>query len=277
MNKLRWKKIVIGNNAFHIARTEITHLRAPHIHTHDFAELFWIEDGNGEHLINGKIMPLAKGDLVLIRPSDAHGFRTRSKPFILVNLAFPPSALHFLRERYFQNQSLWFWARSKLPVQHHFSSASQPRMKALLSPMFKIDNTSFQLERFLMNLFHFLREEVSVSSKQTAPDWLLSALRKIQEPASFTGGTRAFARLASRCPEYVNRQLQKHFSLTTTDAVNHARLDYAAHQFRTTQRKIIDVAFECGFSHLGYFYKLFQRRYRITPHQYQRHHEMFFG
>ena len=36
-----------------------------------------------------------------------------------------------------------------------------------------------------------------------------------------------------------------------------------------TDRKILDIALECGLGNLGYFYRLFAKQYGLTPRQYR--------
>ena len=45
---------VIGDEKFHLATTTITSGTDLKIHNHDYAEIFWIKDGEGLHVINGK-------------------------------------------------------------------------------------------------------------------------------------------------------------------------------------------------------------------------------
>jgi hypothetical protein len=49
------------------------------------------------------------GNIVLIRPADAHSFRCNENDFTLVNVAFQCNALAFLCEHYLFGERL-FWA-----------------------------------------------------------------------------------------------------------------------------------------------------------------------
>ncbi|WP_068943308.1 AraC family transcriptional regulator [Chryseobacterium timonianum] len=48
-------------------------------HNHNFYELIIIENGKGTHHLNGITFPYQKGDIFLLRPSDAHEFTIQNK------------------------------------------------------------------------------------------------------------------------------------------------------------------------------------------------------
>lgn len=66
-----------ANEVFHIARVNITSSQDLSLHTHDYAEILWIEKGTGYHHVNGRQVRLSAGDMVMIRPRDCHTFRRR--------------------------------------------------------------------------------------------------------------------------------------------------------------------------------------------------------
>ncbi len=63
-----------------IHSTENTNRQDHFYHDHDFAEIFWFEEGEGWHLINGHKEKLSKGDMVFMRPLDAHTFFADNTP-----------------------------------------------------------------------------------------------------------------------------------------------------------------------------------------------------
>jgi AraC family cel operon transcriptional repressor len=101
---------------------------------------------------------------------------------------------------------------------------------------------------------------------------LIRALHARTESAILTGGTAALARRAGRTPQHLNATLKKWRGITCTDAVNEARMDVAARELRTSTKKIIEICFDCGLQNLAHFYKLFHRRYGMTPRLYRAKH-----
>lgn len=104
-----------ANEVFHIARVNITSSQDLSLHTHDYAEILWIEKGTGYHHVNGRQVRLSAGDMVMIRPRDCHTFSATGRGITLVNIAFPTETIDFLRSRYFGDSNLYFWCSTLLP------------------------------------------------------------------------------------------------------------------------------------------------------------------
>ena len=274
MRIIHWNSVVSRGTAFHAIRRHMRGRYPCRVHTHDFAEVLWIEDGACIHEINGQRAVLEPGSLVMIRPRDRHGFRTTGQDgFCLVNVAFSAETLGFLEERYFPNSKNYFWTANKLPFQTKLSMPQVHAVGAAANRLAGASNQRLAIERFLMDLLDDLAEPVAPGLSDPLPDWLENALQQIRRPEHFTAGTRQLARLAGRCPEHVTRSLKAHLGITATDVVNHAKLDYAALQLKMTPSKIVDVAFECGYQNLGHFYQLFRQRFGISPRHYRLRHQ----
>src|SRR6202012_4039147 len=94
------RQFINEDDSFHIARGTIHSRYDLSLDTHDYAEIFWIENGTGYHIINGQKVPLKPGNLVMIRPDDDHTFTSSTAGLTVMNLAFSADILDYLRERY---------------------------------------------------------------------------------------------------------------------------------------------------------------------------------
>jgi len=50
-------------------------------------------------------------------------------------------------------------------------------------------------------------------------------------------------------------------------------MDYAAEQLKSTDKKLIEVAFDCGLNSIAYFHRLFLLQHGMPPHQYRLYHQ----
>ncbi|MCS4305480.1 MULTISPECIES: AraC family transcriptional regulator [unclassified Chryseobacterium] len=71
-------KRIVNFNSFNIFRIE-KEIWDIEYHNHNFYELIIIESGKGSHHLNGVTFPYQKGDIFLLRPSDAHEFTIQNK------------------------------------------------------------------------------------------------------------------------------------------------------------------------------------------------------
>jgi AraC family cel operon transcriptional repressor len=266
--KLYWNDIS-PNRAFHFARASMQGRDACAVHVHDFAEVFWVERGSGTHLIHEQQVTISAGDLVTIRQADAHGFEADDKGFTLVNIAFPLDILRALKRRYALDDTL-FWSKQKMPDAFHLTSERVVRMNHAAAELSNATNNKFAIERFLLNLvFELSVRSESRESSRALPEWISQMVDWAQSPEHFALGVNHIAKLANRSPEHVSREFRKHTGKTLVEALNEARMTFAAARLRISTDEIADIALACGFDSLGHFYQRFRAYHGVTPKQYR--------
>ncbi|MFT5221715.1 MAG: AraC-like DNA-binding protein/mannose-6-phosphate isomerase-like protein (cupin superfamily) [Glaciecola sp.] len=250
----------------HIARVVLEAGRPPARHGHDYAELFWVDEGSGWHLVNGDRLPLAAGTMVFVRPEDEHTFRTRDR-IAMYNLAFGRETLDFLQDRYFDG-STGPWSGVGPPVTSHLEPAQRVRLREAVAVLVSAPIDQLALDRFLLAVLHDRMRAAPL--EDGTPHWLHNAIDALsRDEAALAEGGAGLARLAGRTPEHVNRVLRQHTGLTTTETVNAMRLDRAAGLLCMTDAPILDVAVLAGFGNLSHFYACFGARFGTTPRRYR--------
>lgn len=254
----------------HLARVAYPRRRVCGLHTHNFTELFFIESGKGLHKINGSNVTISAGDLVLIRPDDEHGFRVPSgQGFVLVNLAFDTRVIRQIRSRYFDNDPNWPGAGDAMPASWKMTPAMLQQVCDAVGQLSHPQQRRLDLDCFLLNVVERLTMHHQSSSTPT-PDWLTRAIHDFQHGDDLSGGAALLAELADKSVEHVNRTISLCMNQTTTQLLNGIRLNRAAQALRMTGMPIIDIAMDCGFNNLGYFYRAFKTQFGTTPRQYRK-------
>lgn len=247
------------------------------IHTHAFHEIFWVEDGEGLHVINGESRRLYTGLLILVRREDVHGFSAARKDGFLRFANFPFACelwtrlcrkIPEIRGGFRHSDHLWFEEKDHRKREFSLDAAQLERLRAMSYDLETGARDALSAEAFLLGVISLLMN--ADRPRDALPDWLARACKLIQKPAHFIGGTAELSRLAGRSPEHVAREIKRLLKKTPTDVVNEARLTHAAHELCTTSREIIDIAADCGLENLGHFYKIFRRRFGVTPHRYRK-------
>ncbi len=243
------------------------------LHGHDgFGEIFWIEKGVMEHDINGELQMLAAGDLVFIRPSDSHAFESvQGRKFHLNNVSFHWETYEYLRDRYFPKNRSLYGERGKLPRLFHLSERQMQRISLYFLALFKVRSSRMEIERFLLNVFGELctLEGHEEEEHRMVPAWLVQARSAIRDPERLRLGVQEFYRLCGRSPEHICREFKLIYEETPSHYIQELRLQYAASLLAGTSREILDIALECGFESLSYFYACFRKSYGMTPHRYR--------
>ena len=267
--RLRLKDLCPRGEAFHLGRPRLGAGYDAGPHGHDFAEIFWVREGRGEQAAGTAAQALAPGDLVFIRPADKHHVRAfDDEELVLVNLAFPAATLAHLRRRYLPGCAAYFWSEDKLPDMVACDGALLDWLELSAGELAMRPRTPLALEAFLLQLLARLTA-VPHEARAPCPAWLREAANRFCTPARLRGGVACFVSLAHRCRTHVNREVRKHYGITTTELVNRLRLRHAAAALAMTDAPIPEAAGESGFASLGHFYRLFRAAYGATPKEYR--------
>jgi len=52
--------------------------------------------------------------------------------------------------------------------------------------------------------------------------------------------------------------------------INSVRLSHAADQLSNTNRRVLDIAMDCGFNSVSYFIEVFRASFGVTPSKYRK-------
>jgi AraC family cel operon transcriptional repressor len=269
---LYWRDIA-GKAAFHAARGSFTRAKPLLYHGHDFAELFWIDAGQGIHRINGSSLPLRRGTMVFMRPADCHGIdSTGPEDLKLTNVALPRDTLDFLRSRYFPGPRWVFGPSEKYPAARQLEPSQLRQFNHWADELSQAPRERLHLDRFLLNVLAALVRDRTEAWPEDAPDWLVQACRLLQKPEHFSQGVEHFLRLCGRSREHVARTVRRCCGMTPTAYVNGIRMAYARRQLEMGNQEIIEIAFDCGIENLSHFYSLFRGCASMTPRAYRLAH-----
>jgi len=242
------------------------------LHDHEFGEIFWIDEGCCRQVVNGVAQELVEGDMVFIRPADAHSLHSKGgAPFHLVNISFQWSHFLNLKARYFPQDHSLYNEDSRLPRGFRLEGKILCWARDAFTELLKSPRTAFFLERFLMNLFAELAlvGEPTCLFDESAPGWMREAWRIMKEPSRLEEGVAGFSRLCGRSDGHVSREFRRHTGTTLVAAINRLRMDYAATLLAGSRREIVEIGMLCGFQSLSRFYQCFKESYGLTPRQYR--------
>lgn len=268
---LRWAELSASGQEYDIRRSRFVPGRGIDVHGHDFAELFWIRNGRGNHLVNGRRQALGRGDLVFIRPDDFHGFSAPGgESFELANLAFPAHVLNALRRTYFPTDHRWFWTRDREPEVLRLTNGRLSELDRQAGALGRGIPTAARRDAFLLGLLgNGVEDGNSFAAEPGLPSWLARACREIRRSGNLAGGVGRFCELAGRSPEHVSRSVRKHLGTTPSRLVEDARQEFATYLLRMTDLSVLEVGYECGYGNAGHFHARFKARHGTSPRRYR--------
>jgi AraC family cel operon transcriptional repressor len=255
------------DEAFVLSRAELDTRRPPLLHTQDFHEMVWVQNGTVRlHTPTGK-QDLREGDLLFISPDQPHGLQGRGEASMVVSLAIRPGVINAIGNRHDDLAGVAFWGRG-LEIAHRdirqLAALNQAALQLERSPRRKLF-----LEAFIMPLLVALDRPPEGLSPD-APDWLISACTAAQNPDVFRKGAAGFVASTGRAHPHVSRTMRRFLGITPSDYVNAQRMAHAARRLTGTSDPLAEIAADCGLPNLSHFHKLFLTSHGETPQRYRR-------
>lgn len=255
------------DDAFLMTRAELETRRPNPLHTQDFYELLWVQNGSVRLHFEDTRWDLSEGDLVFIQPDIAHGLQGRGEAAMLVSISIRAGVLRALGSRAQELDGRTFWANG--PERRHrdirqLADLNQAALRLERGPRSKL-----HLEAFLLPLLIEL-DEGPVDLSPEAPDWLRDACIAARKPQVFQNGAAGFVTQTGRAHPHVSRTTKRFLGMTPSDFINQIRMDYAARTLVGTQDPLSEIAADCGIPNLSHFHKLFLSAHGETPQRYRR-------
>ena len=242
------------------------------MHTHTFYELFMIIEGEIVHEVNGQLQQLKKGNVVFVRDSDIHRLQPPKNVCKWVNVHFSKntfkSLVHFLGHPDLEKTLL---APTESPVIQLPDTQATHCIKklSLMHNISQKNNYFFKLEVRKQLLYIFSTFFVKTDKRYFLPDWLDTLCAKMREFENCSVGTSRMYELNPRSKSHLIKSMQQYLNTTVSNFVNEQRLHFATDFLVNSNEPIIDIALDCGFNSINYFYRLFKKVHGISPKAYR--------
>lgn len=249
-------------------------------HTHDdYYEIFITLSDNVSHIVNNTTINLPKNSCVFIRPCDKHCYDfSLNKDFRYINIAL---SVQTIRE-------LFQYLSDGFPSQKMLSQTIPPivtlkeeEMTSILTNLRVIDATNwkspqqkkFKMRLALIEVFEkFTRSTTQKSIATFPPLWLIDFSENLYLDNNLTKGIDEIIKISGKSRTHLARTIKKCYNKTLSEFINDIRLDLAKNQLESGNvTSMIDLCYICGFENLGYFYKLFTKKFGVPPKKFQKH------
>lgn len=272
VEKKSWRRLMPNGGAAHTARVTLTRGRVSRPHTHDFAEIFWVERGSIRHETDGAVQTLGESTLVGIRPERRHRLEGPAKATgTIFNLAFPAARLRALETTHPEVIERLFGAAGGTCPALRLPEAGLLELRAAGDALLLRPPGALEVDYRILQALHWAEQQPA--HPPAVPEWLTRGLDRVAQPDGWTQGLAALHRACGRSASQVARVMLATLGTTPIAYLNRLRMAHAERQLRLTPRPIVDVAAECGFDGLAQFYRLFSATYGESPNRYRRIHQ----
>jgi len=262
-----------------------THTRFVHFprHKHNYVEVVYMCQGHTEHIINGDRVTLNQGELLFLNQNASQEILPAGENDIAVNFIILPEffdhtlimineekklmrdfIIGCLRSVNYNTNYLHFKVADVLPIQNLIEN--------LIWTLVNKQQNKRSINQITMGLL-FLQlmnhlDKISVGKDHFEQELALSIYRYVEEHYK-DGELSNLAEQLHFDLYWLSRTVKKLTGKTYTELVQTKRLNQAAFLLKTTNMPVSDVGCAVGYDNLSYFYRIFKKRYGVSPKTYR--------
>ena len=260
---LRQKSILPDGQTVHLTRATVLPRRPKELHTHDYVEVFWVQNGIIRHHTEDGVKKLSEGTLVVVPKGQAHALQGKGDHAMVVMLCFASPLTNNLAKRHTPCARV-----VHAPCIREFQRDTR-QMAALNQAALRLERSAcdaLATESFLLPL---LIELLDGPDMEDAPAWLSKACTDAQDPSVFREGAAGFVALTGKAHPHVSRTMKHHTGQTPVQYINDLRMAHAARALTGSNDPLSEIADEIGLPNLSHFHKVFRAKFGLTPAQYR--------
>ena len=245
----------------------------PVLHYHNSYEVYFLEEGKRNVLINEQLFEINQYDIVLFKPNVLHRNSGGSKHARTV-IYFTDNFL----KQYFTPQAtkhlLSCFDKKIISINREtFMLIKELLIKIENEDINNIDNSIFA---YISNLLLLLNENKETFIPRLTPQSSLS--KKITPILSYISENyKSILNISDIANEFyitkyhLCRIFKESTGLTITQYINSLKIHQASELLRKTDSSITEIGFACGFNSTMYFCKTFKEIVNMTPSEFRQH------
>ncbi|MBF6626510.1 helix-turn-helix domain-containing protein [Aerococcaceae bacterium zg-BR9] len=248
-------------------------------HSHQFLEFNYMVQGKCQQIINGEMITLTTGDLLLMDTGSTHSIQTLGEQDILCNLLFHNNhlSLEWLGNLNSRNsllyQALLHQSASQTKrfalIKANDDQRIQQIMEQLLTEYFLPSDFSesmipHYIPILLYEVARHLPELTNAQFEQAAHNPFYKALDLIDRQYANLTLTDA-AQILNFNKNYLSNLIKEKSGKTFTELLNEKKIKKAQLLIQSTKLPINEIAHQVGYSNRTYFYKNYQTYFGHSP------------
>ena len=257
------------------------------LHTHDYIELAYIVEGEFHQKISEKEIIFQKGELCLIDRNCLHQDYLENNSAVILFLGIDNTMFGEIMNESVTTQKFIAFLQSALDKQKstqqylHFrpGAGASAQLELLLTQLLKelYENeigSTYICKGLLLRIFRILSTQYEFSltkEQQKTMNWIV-----FQEICDYIYAHSATVTIQELMnvfhfqEDYFNRLIKKKTGMTYSAYVQNIRLQKAKRLLTTTDKSVSEIAEIAGYNNKGYFYKIFQEKYNMTPKEFRK-------
>lgn len=252
-------------------------------HSHNYIELVYMCEGQTTHIINDEKILLNKGELLFLSQNATQQILKASENDICVNFIILPEFFdttlsmlgeeeNFLRDFFVdclksKNSSipyLHFKVAEVLPIQNLLENLIWTLINKQIN---KRSINKITMGLLILQLINHT-DKIIIGKDNLHNDILMRTYEFIDENYKDGELTELAQKLGYDLP-FISRLIKELTGQTYTELVQTKRLNQATFLLKNTTLSIADIGYNIGYNNLSYFYKIFNKRFQMSPKEYR--------
>lgn len=252
-------------------------------HDHDYVEITLVSAGKALHLVEGAAVALEAGDVLAIPPGIVHAY-DRVEDFEITNLAYKSRELPVplldasdlpLFSRFFPRQKDIAFQEAAKPI----IRLSEEERKLLRADFSELSGellglrrgTSFHCMVIFMQILSRLARYTENSLPKEEPNYLLRpVLQYLNAHFCENITVEALVKKSNMSPRSFFRHFKEAVGYTPYEYITKLRIQHASAMLLGTEKKLCEIALECGFCDGNHLSKVFTAVRGMPPARFRR-------
>ena len=234
------------------------------LHIHDYVELFFHISGKASFMLNGKLITLSEGDVVISQPNEVHMciFENAGEyEHCCVWIDLETRSKHPEFMQLFSSNSVL-----------SFSQKSSEQICDLLDTLCNSQSTLEATVSLLQLLLLMQKSNLSQNGDSPLPVAFREVLEDINRNFSDPRPISEICAIHFVSPATLNRWFRRYLRVTPHEYIEAKRLSYAA-KLLSVGTNVSETSSAAGFSDCSYFIRAFKRKFGITPLQFKKNEQ----
>ena len=234
-------------------------------HSHAFTELFYVRDGRGEFLLEDKIYPISKDDLIIVNPHINHTEISKgTPPLSYFTVGVEGVCFSFNDQKEYR---IFNCRKKEADLLFYFNSLFQ-----------ELDNQSEGYEKICNYLLHILI--LQLQRITDSPFELITAQHPSKECAYIKRYLDSnysenitldhLSALSHLNKYYLSHEFTKYYGISPMNYLSRKRIDVCKELLENTDYGISDIAHLVGFSSQSYLSQSFRKSCGMTAGTYRK-------
>lgn len=260
------------------------------MHNHDFIELVYVISGEARHFLGDINYDVQKGDLVIVNYGENHAFvpkQESQEPFATYDLLFTPEFFEIsevgkcdfssLASSYLF-YSLFADHDSYNPSLNLIRSKSKNFMElfAKIYDEYTTRDNGFMnmlrayLIELITNIFRIIDKKTLSDTTKEQRAVVNKAIDYMRHNFNTKLNLDSIVADMFLSKDYFRRLFKNTTGISITDFIQKTRIEEACKLLAATKRTVFDIAGDCGFRDIKFFYKIFKKITGYTPAEYRK-------